>query len=227
MPAADSDREREDADGLEAALESSLASTELSRIDEVDVTVAFDIAEGLSHASADEVLPEIPVLKQLYALAKAGRSVSNVLLARKIVRFLSQLQSVDAEEREEFLARLEGSDRERIVGDLVLVLDRHEAQRKSEIQGRLFAALIRGGLTTREYLDLTHAVSSVNVDSLVDLKNFYDDAFQFDDQNAQLAYSFAVLQLLGIDNSMIGTYGGGSPQPAKLLLGEKFVGLLD
>jgi hypothetical protein len=211
---------------LDADLETSLASKELALVEDVDIDAVFGLVEVVGRAAGEELLPEIPILKTLFALWKLHGNVSDALLARKIVRFLSPVQTIDAKKREAFLAQLEGEDRQRILGNLLLVLDRHDAFSKSEIQGKLFAARIRGQLTTREYLDLTHATSSMNVDSLGDLKSFYADQLSMDPENAQLFYSFAILQLVGLDNSSLGQYGGGGIEARKVSLGQKFVDVL-
>lgn len=166
-------------------------------------------------------------MKTLVAIGRATKSISTALLTRKIVRFLTQLQSIDAAERAAFLGKLDGKDRERIIGELLLVLERHETLRKSEIQGKLFAALVREQLTNREYLDLTHTTGAVNVEALDELIRFYTGNLAWANaNNAQAAYSFAFLQLVGIDNSQIGAYGGGSPEVTMIPLGKKYIDIL-
>jgi hypothetical protein len=124
---------------------------------------------------------------------KAGRSVSDALLAQKIIRFLSQLDGISQKDREDFLTRIEGEDRERIIGNLLLVLEKHEAFLKSEIQGMLFGALIKGELERDEYLDLTHATSMINLQSLPKLTKFY--AGQLDPSQAtSLLYGLGFLR---------------------------------
>ena len=214
-----------DIPGLDAELESSLVSADLDRIDETAIELSFGFADVAASAGTG-IAPEIPIVRLLVALGRATKSVSTALLTRKIVRFLTQLQTIEPHKREAFLRRLEGGDRERIIGDLLLVLERHDTLRKSEIQGKLFAALIREQLTKREYLDLTHATSAVNVDALPELRTFYADALEWDVASAQVAYSFAFLQLVGVDNSKVGAYGGGGPAITKVPLGQKFIDIV-
>jgi hypothetical protein len=212
-------------DELGSEVEASLASDQLERIDADAIEVAFGFADVAASAGA-EITSEIPILRTLVAIVRTTKSVSTALLTRKVVRFLSQLQDVKAEEREAFLRKLEGPDRERIIGELVLVLERHETLRKSEIQGKLFAGLIKGELTNREYFDLTHATLAVNVQSLDALRKFYEGQTRWDVASAEAPYSFAFLQLVGIDNSALGTYGGGKPEVTQVHLGQKFVDIV-
>jgi hypothetical protein len=126
-------------------LERSIASEELARLDEAEIDVAFNVTEGLGAVAGDEILPEIPIVKSLYALVKTSKAMSNALLARKVVRFLFQLREISPDDRQAFLAKLDGEDRERIVDSLILVLERHEALQKSEIQGPIVRRAHPGG----------------------------------------------------------------------------------
>jgi hypothetical protein len=90
----------------------------------------------------------------------------------------------------------------------------------------MFAALIRGELSHREYLQLTHATSTINIDSLRDLVSFYGDRLTVDKAGMSLLYSFAFVQLVEVDQSNIGAFGGGDVSFRKIELGQKYVDLL-
>lgn len=212
--------------GPRTELEQSISSDELSQLADEGIEAAFAVTEGIGDLVADEILPEIPIIKSLYAVVKASRGISDILLAKKVIRFLLQLQTISQEEREEFLSKLNSDDRERILGNLMLVLQRHETLQKSEIQGRLFAALIKGELKKQEYLLLTHATSMVNPQALPDLAKFYAGQLDVDPATTSLLYSFGFLQLVELDNSALGTYGGGQPAFQKTSLGQKYVDMV-
>jgi len=207
-------------------LERSIASEDLARLDEAETDFAFNVTEGIGAVASEEILPEIPIVKSLYALVKASRAISNALLARKVVRFLFQLKDISAQKRRAFLGRLEGDERERIVDSLILVLERHEVLRKSEIQGRLFAALIREELSKAEYLTLTHATTTIDVESLPALHSFYSGTAEDSQKSTALLYGYGFLQLLDIDNSKIGAFGGGTPEFVQNELGKKYVAIV-
>jgi len=139
--------------------------------------------------------------------------------------FLFQPETISQEQREAFISKLEKNDRERILENLMLVLEKHEALQKSEIQGRLFAGYVRGELDQREYFDLTHATSMINVESLPDLAKFYAGEISVDASTSSLFYSFGFLRLLELDNSKLGAFGGGSTEFQKTELGQKYVRL--
>jgi hypothetical protein len=98
----------------------------------------------------------------------------------------------------------------------------HEVLRKSEIQGRLFAALIREELNKAEYLTLTHATTTIDVDSLPELRSFYGGVTV---PSTALLYAYGLLQLVEIDNSSVGTYGGGGPKFVQNNLGKKYIAI--
>jgi hypothetical protein len=120
---------------LSQDLERSIASDELALLSERRVEEAVGVLENIGALVGEELLPEIPVIKSIFALMKAGRSISDVLLARKIIRFLSQLDSVSQQERENFISKLEGEERERILGNLMLVLEKHEVSKNLRSRG--------------------------------------------------------------------------------------------
>jgi hypothetical protein len=202
-------------------LERSIASGELSRLGEE----GFDDAFASVRDAGEELLPAIPIIRYLHAAYKTSRAISNRLLAKKIGAFLFQLETISPEQREAFLSKLETKERHRIFETLMLVLDKHDRVEKSEIEGRLFRAFVQGELDQREFWDLTHATSMINVESLPELAKFYAGEISVDASTSSLFYSFGFLRLLELDNSHLGDFGGGSVEFQKTELGQKYVRL--
>jgi hypothetical protein len=90
----------------------------------------------------------------------------------------------------------------------------------------LFAALIREDLSKAEYLTLTHATTTIDVDSLPALRSFYGGVTEDSPPPTALLYGYGFLQLLEIDNSSLGTYGGGQPKFVKNELGKKYIAIV-
>jgi hypothetical protein len=84
-------------DELDAEFEASLASQDLVRLDEQNFDLAFGLADLASETIGTEVLPEIPIVKSLVGVWKATRSISNLLVLKKVVRFFTQLQNIEVE----------------------------------------------------------------------------------------------------------------------------------
>ncbi len=180
---------------------------------------------ALDELLKSDLLKEIPVVKTLLAIPATWRGISDYLLIKKILEFLFQLNSISSEEKSKFLKSLESHEREKIIGQLVLVLEKHESYEKSKIQGKLFKALIKNKLTNIEYFALTYALTMLNTDNLERLVNFYIKVQPgtSPEMDASLLYNFVFLQLIKVDNSSIGTWGGGGPQFKHNELGKKFI----
>jgi hypothetical protein len=164
-------------------LEASMAG-DLTGIDEVALDISFNLADLAKEAGMDAGR-EIPVVRTVLALARAAASVQSYMLLRKIVRFLQELSTLDQKQREDFLRDLDGDDRKRILDPLLLVLDHHDHEHKSEIEAKLLKAHVRGQLTAREYLDLRHATSAINIEAIRDLRRFYAGELSWQADQAQ------------------------------------------
>jgi hypothetical protein len=66
---------------LSQDLERSIASSELVLLSERQVEEAFGVVENIGAAPGEELLPEIPVIKSIFALMKAGRSIDYLEVA--------------------------------------------------------------------------------------------------------------------------------------------------
>lgn len=175
-----------------------------------------------------EIIQEIPIVKYLIIVPKALRGFSSYLLSKKIIRFLTQIGSVSKKERADFLDRLNNQEKNEIIENLMLVLEKFDNYEKAEIQGKLFAAFIRGTINKQEYESLTYATSMINTKNLERLINFYNNVQPgaSPQMNTELLYNFSFLQLITVDNSSIGTWGGGGIGFNQNSLGRKFVNII-
>ena len=211
-------------DDIQKSLEDSIEEASLSTI--TDTFIDIDIDEWqtiIGDLSNNEIVKNVPVLKWLVALYKTSKTISTVFLIKKIALFLYQLKDIPGEERQRFLHKMNNTERRKFLENLMLILDKHDNFTKSEILGKLFEAFIREELTQAEFSQLNYATNLINVDSINQLTNFYLHGV---DLPVELLYNFGFLQLISIDNSSIGTYGGGQPRYLRNSLGQKFVEIL-
>jgi hypothetical protein len=111
----------------------------------LDILLDSALEEGLGQ--------DIPIVGWLVKTYDVMHTVRDRLFLRKILRFLRGTQATTAEERHAFAERMEADPAyQRQVGEhLFLLLDRHETVDKSELLGRVFAALIRQEISYEEY----------------------------------------------------------------------------
>lgn len=210
-------------DEIGESLNKTLESSSLDKsVDEL-ANLSSDLLEvSIDAFLKDGIAKELPVIGLIVAIGKSINSYANYLLLRKIARFLFQLKTTTVKERKRFLDSLESGKRKEILSNLILVLDKHEVLLKSELQGRLFAAYIKGNLDDFEYTSLTYAVSMMNVVTLELLVKFYTLETSSSTQ-ADLLQNFVFLQLIRLDNSQVGLMNGGPPEYKRNRLGMLLV----
>lgn len=159
-----------------------------------------------------ESLVESPLeqLNEILGIVQIYKGIRDYLLAEKIKLFLYELNSISVNERNKFFKELDSAKKKRIFSQLILVLDKHDQFKKSEVQGKLFKAFIKGFVTFSEYSHLSYAINSMNIDNLKALASYYCSVSSIN--ATDILQHFISLQLVSIDYSLIGTYGGGGPQ---------------
>lgn len=214
-------------DNLSKSLSNTIADSNLEVVNQELEDVLLDTSEAILDESMT-FLDEIPILRSLRTIPKIYTGISNYLLTKKIIRFLTQIQTVSAEERRAFLEGMDKEKSEEMIESLMLILEKHDDYKKSEIQGRVFKALIKKDIDTTEYNTLTYVVGMINLSTTERLINFYRNVKPgySPEMTSELLYYFSFLQLIKINDSSIGTFGGGGPVFEHNKLGEKFVEIL-
>jgi hypothetical protein len=193
----------------------------------VDKAALGDVIRDYGELAIDTLLTngllkEIPLIKTVAAIPQIINDFNNQMLIKKIVHFLLQLGSTSFEERVAFLNTLDGDKRIEIISNLVLVLGRYEHTQKAELHGRIFAAYVKNEINYFEYMSLVYAITMINVKLLPDLIRFYTVETSVYPPIERI-YNLMFLQLIRIDNSPIGTYGGKGPTYKKNKLGMLMV----
>ncbi|MDB5185282.1 MAG: hypothetical protein JWN38_1090 [Candidatus Saccharibacteria bacterium] len=172
----------------------------------------------------DPLGSEIPYVKTLVAAIKFPRTLSDYLLGKKVYTFLYASNITD-EKIEKFKTKFSKVKQERLWEQVVFSINMHDDRMKTEIIGKLFSALIDDVINEEEFFTMVHATNSLNVHVLDELKELYMLG-----GNASLTgsryYSFVTNNLIDIDNSGIGTIGGGGPVYPLNQIGWKYVGII-
>ncbi len=208
-------------DKITAGFSDSIADSKLDEankdLEDTISDLGDDTIKQLTKASED-----LPVVKYIFTLLKIYKDISGWFLVKKIIRFLHQIEDIPYQQRREFVEDLKSKKKEEIIENLLLVLEKHDHYKKSEIMGKLFRAFILKEITEYDFLQLTHSVSNMNINTLPMLVKFYTVEGEYG-MTPELIYSFISLLLIRIDNSLIGTFGGGGPTYEKNRLGMLLV----
>ena len=133
-----------------------------------EITVDFSEV-ALDTLTDNELIKEIPVVGILVQIAKATRSISDRIFAKKVETFISGTKHVPNEKRAEFHAALESDPRlRRRAGQaIVLALDRADDLHKTAIIGRLYSHFVSGEIPFETFRRLLVAVDRAFIDDLL------------------------------------------------------------
>ncbi|WP_289658319.1 hypothetical protein [Flavobacterium panacagri] len=103
---------------------------------------------------AEGIAKDIPILNSIIAAFKTTASVKDMLFAKKIVRFLTQINDIPEEEREKMINEIDGSQKNRIkIGEkLLYILDKCDDHEKAELVGILFKAFLQNKISYSDFL---------------------------------------------------------------------------
>lgn len=138
--------------------------------------IVFDAAEvALDENLADGVLKELPIVGTVVKLVHAGQSISEKLFVRKLLRFLTELQSVPTEERKKLLEEYpDSSEKQKVLGEnLLLALERLDDVEKPKILAQFFTAYINSEIDHMTFTRLARSLERFNLALLPNLRWFY------------------------------------------------------
>ena len=124
--------------------EKKISTVVVATVKSADIAgLAKQYAEiGLDSVLSEGLLRDIPLVNIFIALGRLGVSINDQIFAKKLVRFLSSLADLSAEDRASMVERLDKEDGfRRQVGDrLIEILDRIDSHAKPEMVAKVFRA---------------------------------------------------------------------------------------
>ncbi|MBE7630491.1 hypothetical protein [Tenacibaculum piscium] len=103
--------------------------------------VTVGIAETLTDSILEDgILKDIPVISTIVGLGKVGFKIKDRLFLKKIITFISELNEISIEKRNEIISKIDESKQFRIkIGEkLLYIIDKCDDHEKSQLIGRLF-----------------------------------------------------------------------------------------
>ncbi len=155
-----------------------LGEAVIRAIDARDIqdTVANLAEAGIDQLLDDGFLRDVPALGTVLGVIRATGSIRDLLLAKKLGRFLCELQRVPTRDREAFRRSLSSPKEQRKVGEaLVLLLDRLDDLEKPPLVARVFAAYVRGQIDQPTFRLMAMAVDRLHLPHLRELISFYEN----------------------------------------------------
>lgn len=138
-----------------------------------------DLAEFAVDQTLDSgVLKDIPFVGWIAKLASVRTSISDSLFLAKLLRFLTQLESLGDTEKVKFSDRIKtDATYSRKVGEkIIFALDRIDDPEKSDILAHCFDHFLTGHLSYEEFSEMSHMI---NRSMLTDLAGLSSDRLPF------------------------------------------------
>ena len=140
--------------------------------------LVIDLSETTIDAFLEDgIIKDIPIFGLLFKSKNFISTIQDKLFAKKLFKFLKQLENTTPEQRIEQINKIEQDEKYRIsVGEkLMYLIDKCEDSEKAEILGILFKNFI---LSNIDYDDLLRCTNSISSLSTIDLREFIKkDAF--------------------------------------------------
>lgn len=138
-------------------------------------SLCLDYSEILLDRELDEsLLKELPVIKTIWSGVKFGLSVHDHLFTKKLINFLTEIDQISADDRENYANKLESDpDFSEKVGDhYLLLLDRVDSLKKPALLGKAFRAYCMGKITAYELQKLGYAIDKLDITDLAHIREF-------------------------------------------------------
>ena len=140
-------------------------------------SLSKDFAEiAIDGIMDDGVLRDLPLVSGLVGVIKFGNSINKYLSAKKIYKFLFELNKIPQEQRVKKIDEINNSKKyQSSVGEMILeLLERIESDGKPEIIGKMFAAVIEEKINFSDYLRCAHIVKNFFYYDLETLKSGHE-----------------------------------------------------
>ena len=172
----------------------------------------FDVAEILLDQNLEDgVFKDLPVISIFAKLAKAKQSVSEELFIGKLVRFLSDLNSVSIQDREKLLEKYpDSSEKQKILGEnILLAIERLDDINKPIILARFFSAYIKTEIDYVTFTRLSRALEKFNLELLPNLRWYYTREDPVVETHEEIIHELSLAGLVTARLHGSGMIGGG------------------
>lgn len=158
--------------------------------------------------NANEILTDVPIVGTIVRIVKIGFSVRDVLLLRKLGKFLWHLRDVPLKKRIELIEKLKQDSEYRVdVGyKIMLLLDRADDLEKPEIIANAFKAYLEENITYSQLQRMNFAIDHLYIGDIKEFERFYQNP-----EHSMQESTHKNLELCGFVNLIMIMDGGSEP----------------
>lgn len=144
-----------------------------------------DLSADLGEVALDsfiqnDVVKDIPIIGSLLKLYRTSLGIKEYLFAKKVYKFLFELQDIPLETRQDFVNKIEAEDNTHKVGEsLIILLDKLDDMSKPGMVGKAFKALLLDEINYYTYKRIAHIINSAFIEDLIDLKEIYTPVHKY------------------------------------------------
>lgn len=122
----------------------------------------------------DETLSQIPIIKTVYALGKAGIAFRDYTFMKKLFLFVAGFKDVDDKFQKSLEQKSTDSEYRKKVGlELIHALDMFDQITKAEALFKIFAAYVKEEITYQEFSQYSYILQNIDLNNLKILREFY------------------------------------------------------
>ncbi|TXG36978.1 hypothetical protein [Seonamhaeicola maritimus] len=155
---------------IETSLVETIETTDINSINK-------DLAEVVIDSVLDDgLLKDIPIVNIIVGLRNFGSKIHKGIFIKKVLTFLSNLESTTIRERQNFIQKIEKSEtyNNKVGEALIMILEKCSDLEKPKIIGKLFKASIKEEIDYQTFLRLCSLIDRVHIPDLIHLKSIHN-----------------------------------------------------
>ena len=155
---------------IETSLVETIETTDINSINK-------DLAEVVIDSVLDDgLLKDIPIVNIIVGLGNFGSKIHKGIFIKKVLTFLSNLESTTIGERQNFIQKIEKSEtyNNKVGEALIMILEKCSDLEKPKIIGKLFKASIKEEIDYQTFLRLCSLIERVHIPDLIHLKSIHN-----------------------------------------------------
>jgi hypothetical protein len=165
---------------VETSLDATLVESNLKKLGEQIGDIALDqFLEG-------EVLKDIPVLGLLVKMGDVAKSLSGLMLQKKLLYFLQNISNISPEKRGEQILKINCDPKYQAkVGEsILLMIEKHDSYERPILLAKAFRAFLLEEISYDTFLDLAYVIDKIRLSSLNEIKsNFGKRSWNIDQRS--------------------------------------------